>query len=49
MGYVVTPDGQLQSISGTDLEFFKWGDDGVQPDVFSFSFTAGKERNIPCF
>lgn len=41
MGYVITAEGELSSVSGTDFEFHKWGDDGTPPSEMTFSFTAG--------
>jgi len=41
MGYVITPQGQLSSVSWTSFQFDEWGDDGNPPDNMEFSFCAG--------
>ena len=41
MGYVITPDHQLHSVSWTDFQFPDWGDDGKPPQDMNISFTAG--------
>lgn len=42
MGYVISPDGKLDSISWTDFQFYEWGDDGNHPQELAISFCAGE-------
>lgn len=42
MGYVITPDQQLHSVSWTDFQFYEWGDEGKPPQEMKISFGAGK-------
>ncbi|ELU09306.1 hypothetical protein CAPTEDRAFT_151881 [Capitella teleta] len=41
IGYVMHPDGQMDTVSSTNLELWKAGEDGVDPDEMEFSFSAG--------
>ena len=34
-------DGQMETVSSTDLELHEHGEDGKDPDELEFSFTAG--------
>ncbi|XP_067947411.1 uncharacterized protein [Watersipora subatra] len=43
MGYVISPSGKINSVSWTDFELYKWGDDGSPPSKMEFSFAAGGE------
>ncbi|XP_059177655.1 uncharacterized protein LOC131956986 [Physella acuta] len=41
VGYVFHPDGSMDPVSGTDFEFYNWGDDGEPPTKLILNFTAG--------
>ena len=42
IGYVFHPDGSMDTVSGTDFELWRLGQDGNDPTHFNFTFTAGQ-------
>lgn len=43
VGYVLHPDGKMDSVSWSDFEFYDYGEDGKPPKEMSLEFTAGDE------
>ena len=41
IGYVMHPDGRMDTVSSTDFELWRLGEDGKDPTHFAFTFTAG--------
>ncbi|KAJ8314692.1 hypothetical protein KUTeg_006842, partial [Tegillarca granosa] len=49
IGYVIHPDGQMDTVSWSDFELYNYGEDGNPPDVMSLKFIAGcKNYNMTC-
>lgn len=42
VGYVIHPDERIDVVESCDLELYKWGEDGEDPEVFDFNFKAGE-------
>ncbi|XP_064628452.1 uncharacterized protein LOC135488020 [Lineus longissimus] len=49
VGYVIHPDERIDVVESCDLELYKWGEDGEDPEVFDFNFKAGdKNYHLEC-
>jgi hypothetical protein len=42
VGYVLHPDGRMDSVSWSDFEFYEHGEDGNPPKELVLNFIAGK-------
>ena len=41
LGFIVSPDGRVASVSDSNFQLFQTGEDGNDPDHSAFHFTAG--------
>ena len=41
LGFIVSPDGRVSSVSDSNFQLFQTGEDGNDPDHSAFHFTAG--------